>query len=80
MSNNDPEGYWGGDVGRFYNEEQWDAWFLSYERVILNFAKLSEEAGVDYLIMVSELDSTTSREKTMEGFDCQSSYCVPWRN
>jgi len=63
MSNRDPEGYWGGDIGKFYNEKQWDEWFASYETAILHFASLSEEAGVDYMIMVSELDSTTGREK-----------------
>jgi hypothetical protein len=59
----DPEGYWAGDIGDKYNEEQWAEWFTSYGEMVLDAARLAEKAGTDYLIIVSELDSTPKREK-----------------
>jgi hypothetical protein len=57
----DPEGYWAGDIGRFYTEAQWSEWFASYGEMILHYASLAEKAGTDYMVIVSELDSTTAR-------------------
>ncbi|MFT3892068.1 MAG: glycosyl hydrolase [Anaerolineales bacterium] len=54
---------WSGEIGRKYNEEQWAAWFTSYSKMILHYAQLAENAGTDYLIISSELESTTLREK-----------------
>lgn len=59
----DPEGHWAGDIGDKYNEEQWAEWFASYGETVLDAARLAEKAGTDYLIIVSELDSTPKREK-----------------
>ncbi|MCZ2128242.1 MAG: hypothetical protein LC099_10785 [Anaerolineales bacterium] len=55
--------YWHGDIGKFYTEEQWGAWFKSYGEMILRYAKLAEEVGTDYLVIGPELDSTAHREK-----------------
>lgn len=60
-------GHWAGDIGDAYNEQQWAEWFASYEKMILHYAKLAETAGTDYLIISSELDSTTHREKEWRG-------------
>lgn len=57
------QGYWAGDIGKFYTEEEWAAWFESYGKMILRYARLAEKAGTDYFIMVSELDGTAMREK-----------------
>ena len=54
---------WSGEIGRKYNEEQWAEWFASYGRMILHYAELAESAKTDYLIISSELESTTLREK-----------------
>ncbi len=59
----DPEGHWAGDIGDYYTEEQWTEWFASYGKMILEYAAYAEQAETDYLIIVSELDSTTRREK-----------------
>lgn len=54
---------WAGDIGDKYNEQQWAEWFASYGKSILHYAELAETAGTDYIIIVSELESTTHREK-----------------
>lgn len=56
-------GSWSGEIGTKYNEQQWQEWFASYSKMILHYAELAETAGTDYLIIVSELESTTHREK-----------------
>jgi hypothetical protein len=55
--------HWSGEIGNEYNEQQWAEWFASYGKMILHYAELAETAGTDYLILSSELDSTTHREK-----------------
>lgn len=59
----DPEGYWTGDIGKAYNEEQWSAWFESYSIAMLHYAELAEKTGTDYFVLAAELESTTHREK-----------------
>jgi len=54
---------WAGEIGSQYNEQQWAEWFDSYGKIVLQYAQLAETAGTDYLVIVSELDSTTHREK-----------------
>jgi hypothetical protein len=54
---------WSGEIGTKYNEQQWADWFASYGEMILHYAALAESAGTDYIVIVSELDSTTHREK-----------------
>lgn len=54
---------WAGEIGQQYNEQQWAEWFASYGEMIMHYAQLAETAGTDYIIIVSELDSTTHREK-----------------
>ena len=54
---------WSGEIGNEYSEEQWKQWFDSYTNMILHYAELAETAGTDYIIISSELESTTQREK-----------------
>jgi hypothetical protein len=54
---------WAGEIGSVYTEDQWAEWFDSYGKMVLQYAQLAETAGTDYLVIVSELDSTTKREK-----------------
>ena len=58
---NDPEGHWAGDIGKFYTEEKWAEWFESFGTMILHYAELAEKADTDYLVIGSELESTTLR-------------------
>ncbi|MGB8984538.1 MAG: hypothetical protein WCC12_21910 [Anaerolineales bacterium] len=55
--------HWAGEIGDEYNEQQWAEWFASYGKMIMHYAELAETAGTDYLVISSELDSTTQREK-----------------
>lgn len=55
--------HWAGDIGKGYNEQQWAEWFDSFGKTILHYAQMAETAGTDYLIISSELESTTRREK-----------------
>ncbi len=55
--------HWSGEIGNEYNEQQWAEWFDSYSKTILHYAELAETAGTDYIIISSELESTTQREK-----------------
>lgn len=54
---------WAGEIGTRFTEAQWVEWFASYEKMILRYAQLAESTGTDYLIITSELDSTTQREQ-----------------
>ena len=59
----DPEGYWAGDIGKAYDEKQWAAWFESYGEMVLQYAELAEKTETDYFMIAGELESTTHREK-----------------
>lgn len=54
---------WSGEIGDHFTEQQWTEWFASYGEMVLHYGELAESAGTDYLIISSELDSTTHREK-----------------
>lgn len=53
-----------GHIGTgFATENQWEAWFTSYQRFIGRYAAFSQEAGVDLLTVGVELGGTTHREQ-----------------
>jgi len=60
---NDPNGFWHGDIGKNVSKENWDLWWASYTKMILMYAKLAEENGVEYIVIGSELDNTYSYEQ-----------------
>jgi hypothetical protein len=60
---NDPRGYWHGDIGKYMSQETWDLWWASYSKMILMYAALAEETGVEYLVIGSELDQTYMYEQ-----------------
>ncbi len=44
------------------SEDAWSAWFVSYRRLILHYARLAQETGMDALCVGNELDGTVGRE------------------
>jgi hypothetical protein len=60
---NDPNGFWHGDIGKNVSKENWDLWWASYTKMILMYAKLAEENGVEYIVIGSELDNTYRYEQ-----------------
>lgn len=45
-----------------YSEEQWQQWFIEYERFILHFATFARDAHADALCIGNELKHTTKRD------------------
>ncbi|MCQ2819839.1 MAG: glycosyl hydrolase [archaeon] len=54
---------WRGDIGGFSNEEDWEKWFASYEKMILKYAKLSQELNVEMLSVSCELINVNHRDE-----------------
>jgi len=38
---------WRGDIGSYFNENEWESWFKSYGKYILKYAALSQEWGIE---------------------------------
>jgi hypothetical protein len=58
---NDPGRNWT-QIGWFFDESQWQAWFASYREQVNHYASLSQDAGADMFYVGSELPGTTHRE------------------
>ncbi len=55
-------GKWRGDIGSgFVGEDQWAAWFESYEAFIEHYAELAQAHGVEQFCIGTELLGTTHR-------------------
>lgn len=54
---------WRGDIGNFPNEMDYEKWFSSYEKMIIKYAKLSEELKCEMLSISCELVNMNDREK-----------------
>ncbi|RIL02016.1 MAG: hypothetical protein DCC71_16980 [Proteobacteria bacterium] len=53
---------WRGEIA-FASEADWAAWFRSYARFALHYARLARDEGVDLLSVGVELDATRHRER-----------------
>ncbi|WP_420388387.1 glycoside hydrolase family 113 [Roseivirga sp.] len=53
----DSQGKWRGEI-RMESEEDWKAWFQSYEEFILHYAQLAEEESIEMLCIGTELHRT----------------------
>jgi len=53
--------HWVGDVAQ-HDEAGWRAFFAAYEELVVHYARLGREAGVDALLVGNELQGTTHRE------------------
>ena len=58
----DPTHYWTQIGTAFTTEEQWQTWFTSYRQIIVQYATLAQDAGVDMFFIGQELSSTTHKE------------------
>lgn len=58
----DAGGAWRSDIA-MASEEDWRAWFDSYRRFILHYARLADELGIEGLAVGTELRSTLGREE-----------------
>jgi hypothetical protein len=54
-------GFWPGDI-RMPTEEDWQRWFSKYSEVILHYAKLASEEGMEAFCVGAELRQTMSHE------------------
>lgn len=81
------EDYWRADIG-FYNDADWDKWFESYKKFILNYAQLAEENGVEMFCIGTELSFTTQKtehwnkiiEAIKEVYSGDLIYAANWDN
>lgn len=48
--------HWRGQIGQNFDATQWDQWFNSYSKMILHYAKLAEENGVEMFCIGTELN------------------------
>jgi len=55
--------YWRGDIGKGFNDSQWDLWFESYGEMLLKYAKFSEEHGVEEFSLSCELIEASKAER-----------------
>ncbi|MFH1878418.1 MAG: hypothetical protein ABH883_06400, partial [Candidatus Omnitrophota bacterium] len=53
--------YWRADIG-FSIEEDWEKWFMSYEKMIVGYAKLAEKMKIALLCIGTELSFTTQKD------------------
>ena len=44
-----------GPIGRYFSEEEWDAWFESYSAMLLVYARLAQQHGASVLVVAAEL-------------------------
>ena len=79
--------YWRADIG-FSNEKDWDAWFSSYEKFIMAYAKMAKKHKVEILCVGTELSFTTQKEgkwrsliqKVKDVYKGEIIYAANWDN
>jgi hypothetical protein len=54
-------GHWRGEIGENFTSEDWTAWFNSYESMILHYASLAQENGVEQFCIGTELQTTETQ-------------------
>jgi hypothetical protein len=80
-------GNWRGSI-YFDSEDEWDAWFSSYERFILHYADLAEKNNVEQFCVGVEYKGTVHREynwrdiieKVRERYTGPITYASNWDN
>jgi len=78
---------WPGDIA-MRTEQDWAAWFDSYEDFILRYARLAEDLGLEALAVGAELGGTTGRERewrrliarVREVYHGRLTYCANWND
>jgi hypothetical protein len=77
--------FWSGAIA-MTSEDDWAAWFASYQVFILHYARLAQEEGDDALCIGTELEGTTHREQewrqiiaaVREVYDGSLTYAANW--
>jgi hypothetical protein len=78
-------GFWSGTI-KMQSEPDWRAWFDSYQRFILHYARLAQEEGDDALCIGTELGGTAHRESdwrrviaaVRQVYDGRLTYAANW--
>jgi hypothetical protein len=78
-------GAWQGDIA-MASDEDWKAWFASYEDFILHYARLAQDSGFEAFAVGTELGKTTGHTaawkrliaRVREVFHGQLTYCANW--
>jgi len=52
---------WRGEIGLYFTEADWNNWFANYEKVIVYYAQMAQELGVDLFAVGAELNTPFSR-------------------
>ena len=56
LTDNAPIGHtWRGNIGEFFDESQWEAWFESYWNMLSHYARMAARENVEILSMNCEL-------------------------
>ena len=58
----DPK-HWTGDIGKFFNDSQWNLWFMEYTKFILGYAELAQQNNVEMFSVSGELVDASKQEK-----------------
>ncbi len=53
--------YWRADIGLGFTEQQWAAWFESYEQYVSHYARLAQDQAVEQIVIGTELRGTETR-------------------
>jgi len=56
-----PNSTWRGQIGLYYNENQWNTWFANYEKLITYYAAMAQSLNVDIFTVGAELNTPFSR-------------------
>ena len=56
------DGQWRGEIELGGDEAAWTAWFAEYTNFITHYAALAQETGIEYFVIGTELQGTSSRE------------------
>ncbi len=57
----DPD-HWFGEVGKYFNAEEWNKWFASYTKFLLHYADIAEQNGVEQISIGMELMYSEKQE------------------
>jgi len=58
----DPE-HWRGDIGKFFTEQEWAAWFTSWTNILLPYLQVAQQEGVEMISLGNDLICSSNRER-----------------
>lgn len=54
--------HWRGEIGKNFNQDQWQAWFKSYTTYITHFASLAQDQNVDAFVVGTEMVTPSAHD------------------